>query len=314
MFDLRSARYFVAVAEELHFGRAAERLQMSQPPLSQAIRQLEADVGAPLFVRTNRRVAMTPAGEAFLPECRQLLLHAAAAAETPRLAAAGVRARITVGAVASALTSLLPEVLSLVRERAPHIAVSVQEIDTHEAVSSLRQGLIDVALARLSSQRSGISSEPLVEDEFCVLLPDDHRLAADDDVHLAELADDPWVWLEREVSPDYHDDMSAACRAAGFSPPATHTARSIASQIALVRCGVGVTIVPATMAIHLPDGVTAKPMRAAARTVTLAVSTRMTDQPMEQLVRSLVKLAADAASPRNGAPSASPPVRAATSS
>lgn len=295
MFDLRSARYFVAVAEELHFGRAAAKLQMSQPPLSQAIRQLELDVGAQLFIRTNRRVAMTSAGEAFLPECRQLLAHAAAVAETPQLAASGIRARVTIGAVASALTALLPSALGLIRHRAPHIAISIHEIDTHEAVRSLQHGRIDIALARLSSPRSGILSTPVVEDEFCVLLPADHPLASTNNaLALSQLANDPWVWLERDVSPDYHDDMSAACRAAGFSPPATHVARSIASQVGLVRCGVGVTIVPANSAAHLPRGVAAVPLQNAARTITLAVSTRVAEQPVETSIRTLI---IEAASP-----------------
>jgi len=289
MFDLRMAKYFVAVAEELHFGRAAERLQMSQPPLSQAIRHLERAVGTQLFARTNRHVALTPAGLAFLPECRELLRRAEVVARTPRLAARGVRAQVTVGAVASAFIRPLPAALAELRRDAPHLDVTVREIDTHEVVSGLRHGRFDLALARVAASTTGVRTRTLVDDGFHVLLPGGHPLGGETtEIDLGRLSEDPWVWIEREVSPDYHDDMGAACRAAGFSPAAAHTARSIASQIALVRCGVGVTIIPSTMADGLPPDVTARPAGGSTKTVTLAISTRTDPGVAEALVESAV--------------------------
>ena len=285
MFDLRAARYFVAVAEELHFGRAAARLRMSQPPLSQAIRQLERDVGASLFERTNRRVSLTAAGQAFLVDCRGLLLHAENVAETPRLAAAGARARITIGSVASALTWPLPDALTLLRDRAPHIAVHIQEIDTDEAVPSLLQGRIDVAVARLSSSHPGIRTQVLLRDAFCALLPARHpRADRTDPIALEELADDHWIWLPREISPDYHDAMTAACRASGFTPRVHHWARSIASQVALVHCGAGVTIIPRASAGDLPSGVRLRPLSDDAQAVTLATSSRAAREASNELL------------------------------
>jgi DNA-binding transcriptional LysR family regulator len=290
MFDLRAARYFVAVAEELHFGRAAERLRMSQPPLSQAIQQLENDVGAVLLERTTRHVALTAAGSAFLDECRALLLHADTVAETPRLVATGLRGRITIGTVASGLSWPLPQALALLRAQAPQIAVRIHEIDTHEVAAGLLDRRIDVALARLSTPRGGIRTEVLLRDEFCALLPQDHALATGTGpLELPALAEEPWVWLPREISPDYHDGMAAACRAAGFSPRVHHWARSIATQIAIVQCGTGVTIIPRASAGALPDGVRARPVSHAATTVALAISSRAQRERAEELLLKHVK-------------------------
>ena len=290
MFDLRAARYFLAVAEELHFGRAAERLQMSQPPLSQAIRALEADVGTPLFTRTNRHVALTPAGAAFVPECRRLLTQAAAATETPRLAAAGMRARVVIGAVASAMVSPLPAALKHLSRRAPHIDVRIEEIDTHEAVEKLHRGEIDLALARLSANRIGVTSTVLIRDTFTLLLPETHPQAhTPGPLDLSAFANDSWIWLDRRVAPDYHDDMSAACRAVGFTPTPTHIARSIASQIALVDCGVGITIIPSSISPAAPRAVHPKALAHEPEAIALTIATRNTLHTSEQLVQRILQ-------------------------
>lgn len=285
MFDLRTARYFVAVAEELHFGRAAVRLQMSQPPLSQAIMRLEREVGATLLERTNRRVALTAAGRAFLDDCRSLLAHAENVAETPRLVAAGARARVSVGSVASALMWPLPQALELLRDRAPHIAVRVQEIDTHEAIPGLLEGHLDLALARMASSAPGVVTAVLLRDGFVALIPAAHVLAEEASaIDLADLADEHWIWLPREISPDYHDAMSTACRAAGFSPRVHHWAHSIASQIALVHCGAGVTIIPSSAALSLPPTIAQRVVDGTAQAVVLATTTRIAREPAEDLL------------------------------
>ena len=291
MFDLRSARYFVAVAEELHFGRAAERLRMSQPPLSQAIRQLERDVGAKLFDRTNRRVALTAAGDAFLSECRSLLQHADAVAETPRLAASGVIGRITIGSVASALQWPLPKALAEFRAREPQVIVRIHEIDTDEAALGLLDGRIDVALARLATSHPGTATRILLRDTFCALLPAEHPLSdSTGPIDLADLADDAWIWLAREISPDYHDEMAAACRTSGFSPRVRHWARSIASQIALVECGAGVTIIPRTALGSVRGEQHARAISAPSQTVVLAATTRVQPSAKELLLMECIEM------------------------
>lgn len=281
MFDLRAARYFVAVAEELHFGRAAERLQMSQPPLSQAIRKLERDVGAALFERTNRKVELTPAGLAFLAACRPLLEHASDVAEIPRLIAQGHDARLRIGAVATALSWPLPQALSQLRAQTPQVSVEIQEIDTDEVIGRLGDGSIDLALARLAASRAGVHTHVLLREEFTLITPTDHPATRETGpVSLAQLSGEPWVWIARDVSPDYHDEMASAFRQAGFTPRKIHTARSISSQSAIVASGTGISIIPSSAAATLPPGVSAQPISSTARTVTLAVTTR--DRPTAQ--------------------------------
>ncbi len=275
MFDLRSVRYFVVVAEELHFGRAAERLHMSQPPLSQAIKKLEREVGARLFERSNRKVVLTPAGDAFLAACRPLLEQAAEVADVPRLAANGQRARLSVGAVASALSWPLPQALAQFQAQMPGTAISIHEIDTDEVVSRLSEGSIDVALARLAASRAAIRTHVLLREAFVAIAPATHRIAAETSpIALAGLTDESWVWITREVSPDYHDEMASAFRNGGFTPRKHHTARSIASQIAIVASGAGISIIPISQARNLPARVIARPILSPAKTVTLAVTTR----------------------------------------
>lgn len=290
MFDLRSARYFVVVAEELHFGRAAERLHMSQPPLSQAIRKLEREVGALLFERSSRKVALTPAGEAFLAACRPLLEQAADVADVPRRTAAGHHARVSVGAVASALGWPLPQALAQFRTQRPDVAVTIHEIDTDEVVGRLSEGSIDVALARLAASRATIRTHVLLREEFVVIAPATHPLAtATTPLTLLELADEPWVWITRDVSPDYHDEMAAAFRLSGVTPRRHHTARSIASQIAIVASGTGVSLVPVSQARDLPPSLVARPVQSPATTVTLAVTTREHPSPPVAALRRCIE-------------------------
>lgn len=298
MFDLRTARYFVALGEELHYGRAAKRLHMSQSPLSQAIIRLERDVGATLVERNNRRVSLTPAGEAFLVECRVLLEHADAVAQTPKLVAAGTHSRLTIGAVASAFSWPLPGVLATLQTAAPTVAVDVQEVDSDEIDDLLIQRRIDVGLGRLSTSGRGIETRMLVRDDFVALLPEAHPSASSSaSLALAELAEAPWVWLPREISPDYHDAMTSACRAAGFRVRPRHWVRSIASQIALVSAGVGVTIIPGTAATDLPASVRARLLSDAHPAVVLSASNRTSPTSLESLFLACVSDVLEAVPP-----------------
>ena len=250
MLEVREARYFVAVAEELHFGRAAERLHMSQPPLSQAIKALEHRLGAALLTRSTRAVALTSAGAVLLQHCRQLLNGAEAAETAVRQAAGGQLGRLRIGAVASAFFDPLPSVLASFRQQHPRVEVEMHELDTHVAVQSLREHAIDVALARQLATPQGMRRRTLSSETFVLALPGDWAPGSKEPVDLTSVAELPWIWLPRHLSPDYHDQVVACCRANGFSPPATHTAHSIASQLAMVACGIGVAVVPASAAHH----------------------------------------------------------------
>jgi DNA-binding transcriptional LysR family regulator len=246
MIEVRQARYFLAVAATLHFGRAAEQLAMSQPPLSQAILQLERQLGARLFDRGGRKVTLTDTGRAFEGECRTLLAAAQRAQDVATQAEAGLVGTLRLGVVTSALSEPLLGTIAAFRLARPQVDLRITEVDTPSAQEALLHHEIDVAVARPSTAVRGLRSQPWRHDEFVIALPPGHPLAADspDPVDLARFADEPWVWLRREASPDYHDQLMATCRTAGFSPDVRHLANSIFTQLAMAAAGLGVTLVP----------------------------------------------------------------------
>lgn len=274
MLELRQARYFVAVAEELHFGRAAERLRMSQPPLSQAIKQLERELGCELLHRNQRSVALSAAGAVFLRECRVLIRQAEDAEIAVRHAVTGRGGKLSIGAVTSAFSWPLPLVLKRFHEDAPDIEIRTREIDTHEAAAGLLDRTLDWAIVRQTAPVRGTTATSLFVDRFVAALPAVHPAAdTTEPLDLAELSGDTWVWLHRDISPDYHDAMAATCRSAGFSPIPAHWARSVTSQIAMVECGLGVTVVPAAAAAAHP-AVRFRPFGHPTSTIELTAVTR----------------------------------------
>jgi DNA-binding transcriptional LysR family regulator len=284
MLELRQARYFVAVAEELHFGRAAERLRMSQPPLSQAIKQLERQLGCELLHRNQRSVALSAAGTVFLRECRALIRRAEDAAIAVRHAATGQGGRLSIGAVASAFSWPLPLVLERFQKDTPDIEIRIQEIDTHEAAEGLLDRTLDWAIVRQTAPVRGTTATSLFTDRFVAALPSGHPAAdTTDPLDLADLSGDGWVWLHRGISPDYHDAMAATCRSAGFSPIPAHWARSVTSQIAMVECGLGVTIVPAAAAGAHP-AVRFRPFTHPTSAIELTAMTRTDPHPPARLL------------------------------
>lgn len=250
MIEVREARYFISVAEELHFGRAAERLHMSQPPLSQVIKSLEQRMGARLLERTTRAVSLTAAGEVFLGHCRRLVNVAEEAESATRDAASGQVGHLRIGAVTSAFFDPLPTMLAAFRATHPRVEVVLQELDTHHAARALTDGAVDLALVRRLAAPPGIARRTLLEEHFVLAVPTTWDHVPKGPVNLAAVADLPWVWLPRHISPDYHDQVVACCRAAGFAPLVTNTADSIVSQLAMVACGIGVAVVPESSAEH----------------------------------------------------------------
>lgn len=295
MIEVRQARYFIAVAEELHFGRAAQRLQMSQPPLSQAIKHLERQLGCELLHRTQRSVALSPAGVVFLGQCRALVRQAERAAIATRHAATGRGGRLSIGAVASAFAWPLPHAIDRFHAALPDIDIRAQEIDSHQAAAGLLDRTLDLAVVRQTAPVHGTTATLLFTGQFVAALPADHAAAGmSEPVDLATLAGDAWIWLNREISPDYHDAMAALCRAAGFSPIPAHWARSVTSQIAMVECGLGVTIVPSAAAAR-NHAARFRALRDDAATIGLTIMTRRNP---DEAVRRFTALTTDAASQR----------------
>ena len=291
MIEVRQARYFLAVAETLHFGRAAEQLVMSQPPLSQAILQLERQLDVTLFDRSGRKVALTETGRALAAECRKLLAAAEHAQEVATEAEAGLVGTLRIGVVTSALSEPLLSTLAAFRHARPRVDLRITEVDTASGQQALLQHEIDVAVVRPSTPVRALRIQPWRHDEFVIALPPGHPLAADapSPVHLARFADEPWVWLRREASPDYHDQLMATCRRAGFSPDIHHLANSIFTQLAMATSGLGVTLVPNVSVRQIQPPAPYRPLTDRADIVELSLVSR--DEAQEPLTEHFLRIA-----------------------
>ena len=288
-FELRHLRCFVAVAEELHFGRAARRLGMAQPPLSQQIQRLEARLGVSLFRRSRRHVELTDAGSALLAGAGELLAQAARLEEAVHRVEAGASGTIRMGFVGSAVHEVLPALLRRFRERFPEATVVPAEFSTTEQVAALQDGTLDAGLVRLPVETERIATLRLVEEHLVVALPDFHPLAARKRVPLAALADQPFVLWGRDRNPLFHDEVVDACRDAGFSPDVVQEAGEMPTIVSLVAAGLGVSLVPASMERVRSDGVAYRPVHGHAVRIALALAWRR-DQP-SALVRNFVATA-----------------------
>ena len=291
MIEVRQARYFLAVAETLHFGRAAEQLAMSQPPLSQAILQLERQLGVALFDRSGRKVTLTETGRVFAAECRTLVAAAQHAQEIATQAEAGLAGTLRIGLVTSALSEPLLSTLAAFRHARPRVYLQITEVDTASGQQALLRHEIDIAVIRPGTPVRGLRIQPWRHDEFVVALPPGHPLAAGDPspVHLARFADEPWVWLRREASPDYHDQLMATCRRAGFSPGVRHLANSISTQLAMAAAGLGVSLVPNVSVQQIQPTALYRPLTDRAGLVELSLVSR--DTAHEPLANHFLRIA-----------------------
>ncbi|RQS62920.1 LysR family transcriptional regulator [Burkholderia sp. Bp8963] len=270
---IRQLWMFLAVAEEKHFGRAAQRLNMSQPPLTEQIKVLEQSLKLQLFERSRRGTQLSAAGAAILPAVRQFADQVERLERVVREVAAGQSGVLHVGAITSAMLETVPAVLDTLKRTHPHLTVFVREIDSAEAVPALEAGELDLAFVRLDREVGhGIASMPLAEDRLAVALPRDHALAALSRVRIGALANESLVMSARQVSPAYFDMLTGVCRAHGFAPRVLHEVRSVASQIAYVGCGQGVALVPASMRRLAPENVVVRPLKERVMVVTAALA------------------------------------------
>lgn len=247
MIDFRLLRhfwYFLAVAEERHFGKAAKRLGMSQPPLSQQIQDLERSLGVTLFERSRQGARLTKEGSEILGPVQRFMEHAQRLQLEVLDAREGRETSVTIGAVNAAIFDIMPRLTRIAKQRYPHLSLSLSEMDSASALSAVQNGAIDIALARFDQPVSALEIRPIVRDHLVVVLPIDHRLTRHDRVALTELADENLVLSPRRVSPSFFDQVVSACRNVGFSPRVVHEVRSAVSQIAFVGCGDAVGMVP----------------------------------------------------------------------
>jgi DNA-binding transcriptional LysR family regulator len=311
---LRHLTLFLAVAEERHFGRAAKRLGMSQPPLSEQIQVLEQSLKVQLFDRSHRSVQLTAAGAAILPAVRKFVEQMGRVELAVREAVAGRHGVLTIGAIQSAMVDPLPGVIRELEQQLPAVTISVVEIDSGDAVRALELGDIDVALARLDGDLGPtVRTRALITDRVCVALPRDHALAKSASVSLASLAGEPFVMCPRAITPTYFDRLMSACNAHGFSPRILHEARSVTSQIALVGCGQGIALVPSQVDPGADKTVVLRPLNEFVEVVTLGIAWNLARESpvVKQVVALAVEVLTRVAVPHaTPAASALPPLQA----
>jgi len=293
--ELRALRYFLAVAEELHFGRAADRVGVTQPSLSQQIARLEADLEATLFIRTSRRVSLTPAGAALIPGARRAVIEADRGAHAAREAASGGAGELAIGALGSALNGLLPAVLRAFADTSPGVVIDIRQLDTAEQLAALHDHRLDVGFIRSAQPAPGLQITTLIQEPFVVVLPAKHPLAALGEVSLLALADQPFVLWPRQASVDFYDELIAACRALGFSPDVRFESRGAETMLALVAAGLGVSIQPEPYRNLARGGVAFRPLQGRPLTTALQVATRQGDT--SPVLRRFLQVLSDARPP-----------------
>jgi DNA-binding transcriptional LysR family regulator len=287
--ELRHLRYFIAVAEERHITRAAERLGMQQPPLSQQIKAIEQELDVQLFLRKARGVELTDAGHAFLDEARATLVHLDRAFDVTRRASRGERGRLCVGVTSTTpFHPLVPRAIRAFREACPMVALTLEECLSNESIDRVRNEQMDVAFIRAApGDGHGLTVNSLLDEPMVVALPSTHILAqtkAKTPVSLDRLSSETFI-LYGPPGTGMYDSTIAACQAAGFSPrignlgAATQLAPRITSTLSLVGAGLGITFVPSSLQRMNMEGVTYRSIKGSTRpSATLKLASRRDEQ------------------------------------
>jgi DNA-binding transcriptional LysR family regulator len=286
--ELRHLRYFVAVAEELHFGRAAQRLHVAQSSLSKQVQALEADVGVALLSRTSRRVELTAAGATFLRRARRILAQADDAARDARRAARGEIGRLTIAFVDSAAYALLPPLLRRLHEQLPEVRVALREVSVETDLDRLHQ-IVDLAVLRDVVDVEEMDLRPLLIERLVAAVPVDHPVARTAALGLDELAGVDLVLPHHDLAPNVHDHLRAVFAAVGVRPRVAQQALQYPTVLGLVAAGYGVALVPEAITSLAPTGVAYRPVTDPHATTTLVLAVSRARR------RPAVELAADTA-------------------
>ncbi|WLE62272.1 LysR family transcriptional regulator [Burkholderia plantarii] len=258
--ELKHLGAFVALAEELHFGRAAERLCIVQPALSMQIKALETDLGVRLFDRDRHKVALTDAGRLFLPEARATLEQAARAAQVARLSAQGEIGTLRLGFVSSVLPKLLPTLIRTMHARYPRIALELKDMSTPDQIAALHGGTLDFGIARLPLAASGLASRVVMEESFVVAVPASHAFAQLALIEPAQLRCQPAFVLARRYAPGFFDALLVALGAHEVTLDIARELGEYTTMLALVAAGLGIGLIPAEAAAAVPPNVVARPL------------------------------------------------------
>lgn len=253
--ELRHLRYFVTVAEELHFGRAAEILNMAQPPLSKQIQQLESELGVQLFERSKRQVRLTDAGQIFLERVYRIFREVNEAAIEAQKAGKGQTGKLTIGFIEVASYEVLPRILREYQTLCPDVEINLRELTTMKQMEAIQKGEIDVGFARLPVEDNLIYKRTVLHESFIVALPEHHSLSVNEKIHLSELKKEPFIFFPRHMLPDYYDEIIKMCMTSGFTPKIVQEASHMQTTINLISSGIGLSIVPGSAALLQRKGV-----------------------------------------------------------
>lgn len=281
--ELRHLRAFVTLAEELHFGRAAARLGIAQPPLSQQIQRLEALIDVRLVERTSRRVQLTDAGQAFRVEAERVLLGMDTAITVARRAGRGEAGELKVAFAATVMFLDLPRIIREFRDRFPNVHLDLREMPTGPQLSALHAGEIDIGFVREPRGDASLTIETVMREPLRIAVNRTHPLAARATLAVKHLADEPFVLFPAELAPGLHAQVMGLCRSAGFEPRIVEESRELYTTVSLVEAGVGVSIVPASVEKLGWRGVRYRPIPSSAAETRIAAAWRIDrDRPVIQ--------------------------------
>lgn len=259
--ELRHLHYFITVAEELHFSRAAERLHISQPPLSQQIQNLEDEFGVKLFERTKRQVHLTEAGKVFLEHCYLVLAQLEQAVAVTQQIGRGEVGRLVISFVGTAMYTLLPKIFRVFREQFPAVELRLHELTTAQQIQALYDKQIDVGIVRSAISEPGLSVECFLPESLVLALPETHPLSAQAQVSLSLLANESFVLFPAKLGPLFYEQIIRSCQQAGFYPKVAQEAVQMQTIVGLVAAGLGIAIVPASLQNFHRSGVMYRPLK-----------------------------------------------------
>lgn len=258
--EFRQLRYFITVAEELHFGRAAEQLQITQPALSKQIARLETALDVQLLFRTKRTVKLTHAGQIFLEQAHQLLAQRETAIQLTKRTGKGEIGELKIGYTQTAVHTVLPNFLRDFLQRYPKVEITFQELSTEAQVAALNQNKIDLAFLHPPIDQRGINLNPILEERFFAVLPPQHPLLRYDTIPVAAFANEPFIIHPRQEGPMLHDAFVQVCQAAGFTPNVIKESISLQTRVCWVAAGVGITFVSECLLFLVGTHVVCRPI------------------------------------------------------
>lgn len=290
--ELRHLRYFLAIAEDLHFGKAAERVRIAQPAISQQIKRLESEVGVELLLRNRRRVQLTPAGEALRAYAQGAIDEVEAGSAAARRAAAGELGHLTVGFIETAAATVVPLAVRRFRADRPDVGLTLRELSVDAQITGLRSGRLDLGIVRPPVDAAELLVDELIDEELVAAVPTTHPLAARRRVAAATVAREPLVALAREVVPGLYDQVLALRGEHGGAAKVAQEATSIQAVLGLVAAGLGIAVLPASVRALGRDGVTFVAIRSAQRSRMVAIRREGSPSPLLAAFLGAVRAAA----------------------